>query len=61
MRNLEERDERRNDEFLNCLLERVGIALEEIDRLPAELRESHDSSYWGESPRSYKALAHRVQ
>jgi len=55
MRNLDMRDEQRNDEFLSCLLERMDIALEEIAKLPAELRESHDSSFWGESAGSRKS------
>lgn len=47
MTSLDERDAQPAEDFFACLVERVHIALEEISKLPLELRETRDSSFWG--------------
>lgn len=49
MRVLDRRNNQQRDEFLINLLERVNIALDEISRLPVELREVRDFPSLGRS------------
>ncbi len=58
MRSLDRRDQDHVSDFKDLLLERVVIALEEIEKLPVQLREPVLSPYWrkdAEDRESYRA------
>lgn len=46
MRILDKREELAGRDFGLCLFERVLVAIEQIEKLPQELRDPPDSPYW---------------